>query len=362
VDLSNLCRDQRLLRPGVEADDRLLDKFTAGLDDSDIAYGDVRCIADRSLPRLLDRGGVQRLRLMEQSGHLEYSAIADERILELAFGSEAAPSTLVASMDSFDDFRRTYPAIQGSTDGFIGWKPGDDDKVRVFRRDMKVHPHHRLSRKEESEELKARRLQRQSIVRQAVDTYFRCENEACLIAQLWPDRIPELPRYDDRAERFVCASCGDPLTVGDPRPAATQLIVFLHGAEQCRFILDEGQRVEIGRRDAKGCIGLESRLGTEAVAAVSRHHVAFTRSAGRVAVEDLGSRNGTVLRWVDGSREEERLEAGAARPIGRDHTVALPSGITIELSGRSIPVDGDRPIDTGDPDDDRATRILVARP
>jgi hypothetical protein len=117
-----------------------------------------------------------------------------------------------------------------------------------------------------------------------------------LIAQLWPDRIPELPRFDDRLERFVCASCGEPLTVCDVRPPATQLIVFLHGKEQCRFLLGEGQRVEIGRRDAKGCIGLESRLGTDLVAAVSRHHVAFARHAGRVTVEDLGSRNGTVVR------------------------------------------------------------------
>lgn len=361
VDLSNLCRDQRLLGAGVEADDRLLEDFVAALGDSDIEYGHVHCIADRSLQRLPGRDGVRRLRQMEQAGALEYSAIADERILDLAFGSEADPSTLVASMDSFDDFRRSYPTIQGSADRFVGWEPSGGT-VAVFRRDMEVHPHHRLSRKEESEELKARRLRRQSLVRQAADTYFRCENDSCLIARLWPDRIPELPRYDDRSERFVCASCGEVLTVGDPRPAATQLIVFLHGAEQCRFILDEGQRVEIGRRDAKGCIGLESRLGNEEVAAVSRRHVAFTREGGRVTVEDLGSRNGAVVRWLGGSRPEERLRAGTGQPIGRTNSVALPSGITIELSGRAIPVDGDRAPDTGTPDDDRATRILAARP
>ena len=40
----------------------------------------------------------------------------------------------------------------------------------------------------------------------------------------------------------------------------------------------------------------------------------------------------------------------------------LPSGVTIELSGRSLPVDGDRAPDTGAPDDERATRILAGRP
>lgn len=362
VDLSNLCRDQRLLPTGSDADDRLLERFTDGLDASDIAFGDLRCIADRSLRPLLGPGGGRRLRHLEQSGTLEYSSIADERLLDLAFGSEAEPTTLVASMDNFDDFRRAYPAIQGSTDRFVGWEPAAGDALHVFLRDMEVHPHHRLSRKEESEELKARRLRRQSIVRRAADTYFRCDNSTCLIAQLWPDRIPELPRFDDRLERFVCASCGEPLIAGDARSPASQLIVFLHGNEQCRVLLDEGQRVEIGRRDARGCIGLESRVGPDVVAAVSRHHVAFARDAGHVTVEDLGSRNGTVVRSVDGSCPEQRLVAGASAVIGRSHTVALPSGITIELSGRTIPMDGDRPPENGAGDvDDRATRILATR-
>jgi hypothetical protein len=147
VDLSNLCRDQRLLPTGLNADDHLLERFTNGLDASDIAFGELRCIADRSLRPLLGPGGGRRLRHLEQSGTLEYSSIADERLLELAFGSEADPTTLVASMDNFDDFRRTYPAIQGSTDRLVGWEPGAGETVQVFLRDMEVHPHHRLSRK-----------------------------------------------------------------------------------------------------------------------------------------------------------------------------------------------------------------------
>ena len=362
LDLSNLCRDQRVLAPGVRADHTLLDRFTDALEASGIPFSRLHCVADRSLPPLLRSAGKRRLREMEQAGSLEYSAIADERILELAFGIASAADTLVASMDAFDDYRRTYPSIQGSTDRFIGWEPARTHTLRVIQRDMGVHSHHVLSRKEESAELKARRLRRQSVVRRAAETYFCCGNDGCLLAQLWPDHLPELPRFDDQSEQFVCPSCEGPLTIGEPRPASTQLIVFLNDAEQFRLLLEETQRVEIGRLDAKGCVGIESRLGPDATSAISRRHLAFTRSGGHVGVEDLGSRNGTVLRWIDGSHPDERLQAGIPRVIGRRTSVALPAGVTIELSGRTVTLDGERPPETGEPDaDDRATRILVTR-
>ncbi|MFZ1489281.1 MAG: FHA domain-containing protein, partial [Ilumatobacteraceae bacterium] len=308
VDLSNLCRDARFLPVGVQADEKLLDRLADALDDCRVAFSAVYSVADRSLPTLLDPVGRRRLRDLEQSGLLEYSSIADERLLELAFGAQAHAGTLIASMDGFDDFRRTYPAIQGATDRFVGWEPGLDQTIRPFLRDMGVHTHHRMSRKEESAELKARRLRRQSVVRRASETYFRCGNSKCLLAQLWPERLPELPRFDDRSDQFVCPNCRGSLIVGDPRSAASQLIVFLHGEEQLRLLLEEGDRVVIGRKDSKGCVGLESRLPSCGVDAVSRTHVAFSRNAGRVDVEDLESRNGSAMRWVDGSHEDVRLD------------------------------------------------------
>ena len=58
------------------------------------------------------------------------------------------------------------------------------------------------------------------------------------------------------------------------------------GIEAC-LLLEEGDRVVVGRNDSKGCVGLESRFPAGGVDAVSRCHVAFTRKAGRVEVEDL---------------------------------------------------------------------------
>ncbi len=362
VDLSNLCRDYRLLPAGIKAELGLLDLLIEALGQSEIGVSGLKPIADRSLPPLLDPAGRRRLREMERDGDVEFSSLADERLLDLAFGQYAEPGTLVASMDNFDDFRRTYPSIQGSTDRFIGWEPDAGGGLRVELRDMGVHSHRRLSRKEESAEFKARRLHRESVVRRAAATYFRCETADCLVAQLWPERLPELPRYDDRSDRFVCPSCGAPVIVGEPRPRGIQLIVFLHGAEQFRLLLEEDGSITVGRKDAPGCVGLDSRLPTEATDAVSRSHVAFSLVNGRVLVEDLGSRNGTVVRSVDGG-DDRRLAAGTPQVVGRRHEIALPSGITIEMSGRSMAVDGDRPVDfeAGETDDDRATRILVTR-
>lgn len=363
VDLSNLCRDRRLLDTDVRADITLLDGLVKALETSEVAFREVHSIADRSLPPLLDSPGRRRLRVMEQDGSLELSSIADERILDLAFGGPGDSRTLVASMDNFDDFRRTYPAIQGSSDRFLGWDREMDGSLRVFRRDMGIHEHQRLSRKEESEELKARRLHRQTIIDQATATYFRCEQPECLLAQLWPERLPELPRFDDLREQFVCPSCGSALVAGEPRPASTQLIVFLHDVEQFRFLLAEGERIVVGRKDTRGCIGLESRLPPGTADTISRKHAAFIRSNGRVVAEDLGSRNGSVVRSSDGSRDDVLLAPGAPQVIGRRSTVTLPAGITVELSGRSIPLEGERPPVEGDTDhDERATRLIASSP
>ena len=131
VDLSNLCRDGALLTPGVAADLSLLHRFIGALETSPIEFRSVILVADRNLPPLLDADGRRHLRSLEHDGAVEYSSLADERLLELAFGSDAAPDTLIASQDYFDDFRRVFPDIQGSTDRFIGWQSTADGTLAV---------------------------------------------------------------------------------------------------------------------------------------------------------------------------------------------------------------------------------------
>lgn len=335
VDLSNLCRDERLLVPGLAADLGILDQLREAVASSEVVeVRQIRAVADRSLIGLLPAEQRRRFRELERSGEIEVSALADERLLALAF-DDAAGSVLIASLDHFDDFRRAYPTIQGSTDRFLGWDIAENGSISLYFRDMEVHDHHRLSRKEESAELKARRLRRDSLVGQAVSNYFRCSNAECLVAQLWPERIPQLPRYDDRSGAFVCPSCGGELTEVGSRPRAVQLIVYLHGVERLRLLVSDGERLELGRRHAKRCFGLDQELGEAEVASVSRRHVAVQLDGAMLYVEDLGSRNGSVLRRRG---EDVALTKGQRVAFGPRDVVALPSGITIDRSGREHPI------------------------
>ena len=363
VDLSNLCRDVDLQIPGKGAADHdLLAAFVAGLQTTEWRDHAVYLVADRSLLPLVSVEGRKRLKYLEQIGDLEFCSLADEQILEYAFGAGSDGPALIASKDNFDDFRRLYPEIQGSTDRFLTWVREPDGSLSIIRRDMGDHDHQRLSRKEESAELKARRLRRDTVVRRARTIYFSCRDPNCLLAQLWPDRIPELPKYDGDADEFVCPSCTKPLREGEPRSLAVQLVVFLDGAEQFRILLDDGRRIEVGRKDSAGCIGVESRVAGDASAAVSRSHVAFSFDGRRVEVSDLGSRNGTVLRHRQGKEPDRPLEVAKWERISRQQTVALPSGITIELSGRTIGLSGEQPkAESSDADDDRATRLVTRR-
>lgn len=360
IDLSNLCRDHRLLRPGSRADLSLLDRFTDNLEAADLNESSVFCVADRSLIPLLSAGERRRLRKLDDLGQLEITSLADERLLELAFSDYASPGTLIASMDNFDDFRRRYPEIQGSKDRFLEWYPASGGGLRIQFREMGHHTHRRLSRKEESAELKARRLLRHSIIQKAASNYFRCANSGCLIAGLWPERIPELPRYDDHTDQFVCPSCSSVLVLDGPRSNSAQLIVFLDGQEHFRVPIEEGQTVSFGRADGTGQIGLGSRIPEDRTEAISRAHLSFSMTGGMIIVEDLGSRNGTVLR---NGQVEERLAPHVRHAFRGGETVALPSGITIELSGRSIPPLKEESSDESDrfANDDRATRLLSRR-
>jgi len=202
-----------------------------------------------------------------------------------------------------------------------------------------------MSRKEEEGELAQRRLRRQDVQDRAVANYFRCVNTGtCMVAKLWPDRLEELPRYDERADRFICPSCASELVVGPPRAPAVQVIVLLDGAERARLLLEDSVDLEIGRVDAKGCIGLDRHLASTSVATLSRRHIRLQMRGSDVLVTDLSSKNGTSMRL----RRDPAQAARKLRPnvperwLLRDALV-MPGGITLERSGRRHPMGGDRP-------------------
>ncbi len=101
---------------------------------------------------------------------------------------------------------------------------------------------------------------------------------------------PDLPRYDDSSDAFVCPGCLRPLVAGDPRAAAIQLIVFLDGIEQLRVLLNDGECMRLGGATQPAAWALQPRLPSNAAKAISSTSLAFNFVDGELLVEDLGSR------------------------------------------------------------------------
>lgn len=274
VDLSNICRDESVMGRADGAEWSAYETLVKAIRRSKIEFAKAHLIADASLVHLLDQPGRAEFRRLERRGDLEVSRLADERLLEYAFtpGSRFL-GALIASMDRFDDFRRSYPQIQGNTDRFIGWQAGADGALTAYYRDMGTAGHNTMSRKEERGELKARRIRREDVQRRAESSYFACTNNSCLIHQLWPDHLRELPLYDDRQDTFRCRACRTELRPAGPRPQSVQLIVFADGVERARILLQRGDTLEIGRTDAERCIGLRRLIANGDASAISRRHV-----------------------------------------------------------------------------------------
>lgn len=343
VDLSNLCRDERLCRRGHRADLRAFDRLIEALGQDTRRFGRVRAVADRSLFRYLDANDKQRLRGLESDGVVVVTPMADPTLIEAAF-SPRSPflGALIVSRDGFADFRIDYPEIQGSKDRFLDWEVKRNGGLAVRFRDMGHFTHMRISRKVEEGDFKDRKMFNTIVRDRAVRQRYRCASSDCLLAKLWPESLPQLPEYDRREDCFVCPGCGGKLEVVGTRPPSTQLVVFAAGAEVCRILLEEGDRFVIGRDDRSNCIGLSKYVSDTIATEISRKHLAVALVDGMVLVSDLGSKNGSQMETRKGRFERVKLEPGEDYPLGRANRVRLASDVVVELSGRRNPFDGVR--------------------
>lgn len=358
VDLSNVCRDEALVAKCGAVGWGPFDEIVGALERSAISYSRIHLIADRSLWYLFDEQARDRFSRLKRAGDIEVSELADERLLEYAFDSKSRfAGALVVSKDRFSDFRRAYPDIQGSQDRFIDWHVGSDGVVRTSFRDMGTDGHATMSRKEETGELKARRLRREEVRRRAVASYFRCTNANCLVARLWPEHLMELPTYDDRLGSFLCPGCRTVVEQAGQRPESVALVVLVDEVERARILLRRGETLAIGRVDGNARLGLKRLLSDVDSAAVSRSHLEFSWSGGQVQVRDLASKNGTSKRDRLGS-PYYRLKEHEWTTIRRGQTILLPGSIAVELSGRTVPLEGERPLDRSPSDQtDHPTRL-----
>ena len=339
IDGSNVCRDRSISPRGADAAWERLEFFLHSLGNA-LPPSSLYVVADRSLFPRLDARGKQCLKDLRGQGCLEEVKFADERLLELAF-SDNSPrqGAVIATMDRFDDFRRRYPELDAAK--AIAWSTDSKGEPVPEFRPFGPRPHHQVSRKEEAGELYERGLRRYEVENRAASRYFRCRQEKCLLAELWPDRLEELPRYDQDHDCFVCPGCKTPLDDAGPRPPAVAVIVFFDEVERGRFLIEDGPGVMVGRTRSKRCIGLEELLPGSDLALISRTHIKLSIDGGNVTVEDLDSKNGTRIGDLESdSTTAKEIPAGRASSWPLDCRIILPSRVALERSGRRHPISG----------------------
>lgn len=360
IDLSNICRDDRLAPVGTDTDWSRLRLLLDAIDGmEDLHYSGYYLVADRTLRGRLDAAGKRELRGAEGEGYLELQEFADERLVELAFGSSTLDNPILVTNDWLDDFRRSYPELDSAV--AVAWEPDGHGRPNPTLRPFGERTHHRVSRKEEEGELRRRRLLRQEVQEEAARWYYQCQSKGCAIAAFWPEHLEELPKFDAEARQFVCPGCGSRLARRDERPPAVQVIVYLGDRDAARLLVETG--IEVGRGDDRGCIGLARFLDQQDVAAVSRKHVRIHVDGDRVEIEDLGSKNGTRMEPRVAGRSPIELVPGKRIEWKLRDTVVLPGGVRLERSGRRLPVTGEQPLTSPDPDvAPTATRLVNREP
>src|SRR5262245_1005411 len=124
IDAANICRDRTLSPRGLRTAWVRLEALVAAMHAAPIYYSLAHIVADGSVLVELDDTGRRTIRRLERDGRAEQHPFADERILELAF-SPSSPyfGALIATLDQFDDFRRSYPEIARSGRRAVRWNP-----------------------------------------------------------------------------------------------------------------------------------------------------------------------------------------------------------------------------------------------
>ena len=360
IDLSNICRDDRLSPPGSDADWNRLRALLDAIDRmEDVHYSGYYLVADRTLRGRLDAAGKRELRSAEADGYLELQEFADERLVELAFGASPLVDPILVTNDWLDDFRRSYPELDSAL--AVAWEPDGNGRPLPTLRSFGTRTHHRVSRKEEEGELRRRRLLRREVQEEAARWYYQCSSKGCAVAAFWPEHLDELPKFDADDRQFVCPGCGSRLKRRGERQPAVQVIVFHGDREVARLLVETG--IEVGRADDQGCIGLGRFLDGQAVASVSRKHVRVHVDGERVEIEDLASKNGTRIEPRVEGRAPIQLAPGERVEWKLRDSVVLPDSIRLERSGRRLPVTGEQPLTSpGQVEAPTATRLVTREP
>jgi hypothetical protein len=317
IDLSPVVRlDQRNDWRNVE---RVVKAWREQEDPNAVFYG----IADNSLRYQMDDYGKSQLTDWKRRRCARSVPWADPEILELA---EANPNATVITTDLFRDHRRVHPWLQGSTRLM---RPVISASTVTFSQlDFSPIPDSEVSMRAEEAGLKPKGMTTPE-ARQALLEEWACTNPDCNWGSV--PVIDDDPAYKDG--RVCCPKCLTPARKVGARENTREVVVLLGDDETDRIPIAEGTSIVVGRGRGEARYDVRPILDDGHSRLVSRDHLRLTNQSGRLLVEELGSRNGTIL--IGTSDDESQLQVGVLQTLQPTDRISIARGaLQIRPSGR----------------------------
>lgn len=280
-------------------------------------------VVDKRTWHRLDAYGQQRLTEWKRRGMARLVSFADPDVLELA---EQFSHAVVLTTDLYRDFRRQHPWLQGTTRMI---KPVFEPAgVTFVVLNYAPVPDHEVSWRIEEADLKPKGITTPE-ARQALRDEWACSDSSCI----WGAApvIEDDPAYQDGL--VVCPECRIPAKRVGARENTREVVVLLGDGEVDRIPIAEGTTLTIGRGRGDDRYDVRSVLSDSQSTLVSRDHLQISNKAGRLMVEELGSRNGTTL--IRSSGDESQLQRGVLQALQPTDRISLArNAMQIRPSGR----------------------------
>jgi hypothetical protein len=320
VDLSPIVRhgEGRGVPPDWNNVERVVRAWKEQRDAAAVFYG----VADNSLFKVMDRFGKDKLNEWQRKRRAKAVSFADPEVLALA---EKNPDAVVITTDHYRDLRRAHPWLQGTTRMI---KPLFNGRTIEFEQlDYSPIPDHQVSMFAEAAALKPKGMTSPEAKR-ALQFEWACTNSTCIWGTVGV--IDDDPAYRDG---FVCCpACGEQARNTGSREQTKELVVSLASDEAARIPIADGMTITFGRGRGEDRYDVRSLLSEPYSAMVSRDHLRVHNQAGKVLVEELGSKNGTDLLRESGNAP---LQPRVQQKLLPGDQISLAGGqILLRLSGR----------------------------
>jgi hypothetical protein len=327
VDVSNACRDQRLLgQIGFNRLNLVLEAWREQL----ARHAEFHLIADDSLLQYLSPDDQRAAKKMSRSGELLLLPEADEPLLDYA---EAHSGTVL----SRDRFLAERPGRNWVPERFFSWELITDE-VRIVRQPSRNTQPFDISRRIEQKLARARGLR--DLKRPAARKRWACTSSvACLTRESSPDFLRVLPLREDG--QILCPGCRQPLLDLGPRPGEAELKLVVDDDTLARFTIRQGQQVAFGRLILPDTAKLAELAQRGVFAGVGRVHADLRMADSRLAVRPVDDRHRVKIRpWNQKRRRYERerevRHGSGFTPVGLRDILRIGDQLELVRSGRSI--------------------------